>query len=75
MPRSNAIAVGAGLVSSLLSSAAAIGPGLGLLLTYFSILPILLVGLSQGKKSSERRNCVGDDWCYTPIKHAPRNIL
>ena len=52
MPKSTIIAIGAGLVSSLLSSTAVIGPGLGLLLAYFSILPVLLVGLSQGKKAA-----------------------
>ena len=52
MPTSTAISIGAGLVSSLLSAAAVIGSGVGLLLAYFSILPILLVGLSQGKKAA-----------------------
>ena len=52
MPRSNIIAIGAGLVSSLLSLAAAVGAGLGLVLAYFALLPILLIGLSQDRKAA-----------------------
>jgi hypothetical protein len=51
MPRSTIIAIGAGLVSSLLSLAAA-GSGLGLLLAYFALLPILLIGLSQDRRAA-----------------------
>jgi hypothetical protein len=51
MPRSTIIAIGAGLVSSLLSLAA-VGSGLGLLLAYFALLPILLIGLSQDRRAA-----------------------
>ena len=45
------IAIGAGLVSSLLSLAA-ISSGLGLILAYFALLPILLIGLSQDRRAA-----------------------
>lgn len=52
MHREIIIAIGAGLVSALLSIAVAFGSGLGLLLAYFALLPILLIGLSQGPRSA-----------------------
>ncbi len=50
MYRETIIAIGAGFVSALLSIAVAFGSGLGLLLAYFALLPILLIGLSQGPR-------------------------
>ena len=52
MPRETIIAIGAGLVSALLSVAATFGSGLGLLLAYFALLPILIIGLSQGHRAA-----------------------
>ena len=52
MPSSTIIAIGAGLVSSLLSLSAAFSPGLGLLLAYFALLPILLIGLSKHHRAA-----------------------
>ena len=51
MYRETTVAIGAGLASALLSVAIAFGSGLGLLLVYFALLPILLIGLSQGQRS------------------------
>tara|TARA_B100000315_G_scaffold257793_1_gene307828 strand:- start:1928 stop:2875 length:948 start_codon:yes stop_codon:yes gene_type:complete len=51
MYRETTVAIGVGLASALLSIAIAFGSGLGLLLVYFALLPILLVGLSQGQRS------------------------
>lgn len=59
MPKTIIIAIAAGLVSSLLSSAATIGSGLGLLLAYFSMIPLLLIGLSQGRKAATFATLVG----------------
>jgi hypothetical protein len=50
MHRETLIAIGAGLASALLSIAVAYGSGIGLLLAYFALLPILLIGLSQGPR-------------------------
>ena len=51
MYKETTVAIGAGLASALLSVAIAFGSGLGLLLVYFALLPILLIGLSQGQRS------------------------
>ena len=51
MYKETIVAIGAGLASALLSVAIAFGSGLGLLLVYFALLPILLIGLSQGQRS------------------------
>ena len=51
MYRETTVAIGAGLASALLSVSIAFGSGLGLLLVYFALLPILLIGLSQGQRS------------------------
>ncbi|MBT7267543.1 MAG: DUF2232 domain-containing protein [Rhodospirillaceae bacterium] len=51
MYKETTVAIGAGLASALLSVAIAFGSGLGLLLVYFALLPILLIGLSQGHRS------------------------
>ena len=52
MPRETIIVIGAGLVSALLSIAATFGSGLGLLLAYFALLPIIVIGLSQGHRTA-----------------------
>jgi hypothetical protein len=52
MYREPIIAIGAGIASALLSTSVAVGSGIGLILAYFSLLPVLLVGLSQGPRST-----------------------
>ena len=52
MPRETIIVIGAGLVSALLSIAATFGSGLGLLLAYFALLPIIVIGLSRGHRTA-----------------------
>ena len=59
MPRETIIAIGAGLASALMSTAVAFGSGIGLVLAYFAMLPILLIGLSQGTRSSSIAAIVG----------------
>jgi len=59
MYKETSIAIGAGLASALLSVAIAFGSGLGLLLVYFALLPILLIGLSQGHRSGSIAALVG----------------
>jgi hypothetical protein len=52
MNKNTFIAIGAGLASALLSVAVAYGSGIGLVLAYFALLPMLLIGLSGGPKSA-----------------------
>ncbi len=59
MHRETIIAIGAGLVSALLSVAVTFGSGIGLLLAYFALLPILLIGLSQGLRSASIATSAG----------------
>jgi uncharacterized protein YybS (DUF2232 family) len=51
MPLGTIIVIAAGLVSALFSTAAVFGSGLGLLLAYFALMPILLIGLSRGRQA------------------------
>ena len=51
MYRETIIAIGAGSVSALLSIAVTVGSGLGILLAYFTLLPILLIGLGKNRRA------------------------
>ena len=52
MPQGTFIVIVAGLVSALLSTTATFGSGVGLFFAYFALLPILLIGLSQGRRAA-----------------------
>ena len=49
--RETVIAVGAGFISALLSKMGSTGFGLGILLAYFALQPILLIGLDKGRRA------------------------